>query len=138
MEYATYKHWSPRFKGIKIVGWILFGITMATLFGLAFGYFVMLIWNWIMPDIFGLTTITYWQAFGIVILARLIFGGFKHGHDNDHKPPFAKHFPHRPSKFSGKNCSDWKYYGDFWKEEGEESFNEYVKKKKEDNNSQVN
>ncbi|MFC2137454.1 hypothetical protein ACFLTE_04700 [Bacteroidota bacterium] len=137
MRHTNYTHWNPQYRGIKIIGWIIFGLIMATIFGLAFGYFVMLVWNWIMPGIFGLTTITFWQAFGIVLLARLIFGGFKHGHDNDHRPPFAKHFPRRPSRHSN-NCKDWRYYGEFWKEEGEEAFNEYVKKKKGDSQPEKN
>jgi len=45
-----------------------------TAFALAFGWFVMLLWNWLMPAIFGLGAITYWQAFGLVVLAKLIFG----------------------------------------------------------------
>lgn len=33
----------------------------------------MLLWNWLMPTIFGLTTITYWQGFGLWILCDLLF-----------------------------------------------------------------
>jgi hypothetical protein len=32
-----------------------------------------------MPDIFGLTELTYWQAVGLTILARILFGGFPRG-----------------------------------------------------------
>jgi len=40
----------------------------------------MLLWNALMPDIFHLTEITFWQAAGLLILARLFFGGFRpHG-----------------------------------------------------------
>ena len=43
------------------------------------------LWNWIIPDIFGLGTITYWQAFGMLILAKILFGGFgRHGHSRSH------------------------------------------------------
>jgi hypothetical protein len=34
----------------------------------------MLLWNWLMPTIFGLTKITFWQAFGLCFLASCIFG----------------------------------------------------------------
>lgn len=34
---------------------------------------VMLLWNWLMPVIFGLTTIGYWQAVGLMILSALLF-----------------------------------------------------------------
>jgi uncharacterized membrane protein len=34
---------------------------------------MMLLWNWLMPLLFGLKTIGYFQAFGLHLLARLIF-----------------------------------------------------------------
>lgn len=37
---------------------------------------IMLLWNWLIPGIFGLTTITFWQALGLFILSRILFGGF--------------------------------------------------------------
>jgi hypothetical protein len=40
---------------------------------------VMLLWNAILPDVLGVTTITYWQALGIFILSKILFGGFKGG-----------------------------------------------------------
>ena len=57
-------------KGVKIFFAVLFGILV---FLLAI-YALQLLWNWLMPDLFGLQTITYWQALGILVLAKLIFG----------------------------------------------------------------
>ncbi len=37
-------------------------------------YIVMLLWNNLLPDIFHITTITYWQAAGILILSKILFG----------------------------------------------------------------
>ena len=34
---------------------------------------VYLLWNWLMPEIFGLTTLTFWQALGVVTLANCLF-----------------------------------------------------------------
>jgi hypothetical protein len=39
-----------------------------------FGFIVMLLWNWLMPEIFGLKTLTYWQAWGILALSCILFG----------------------------------------------------------------
>ena len=36
---------------------------------------VMLLWNWLMPILFGVKTISYWQALGILGLSKLLFGG---------------------------------------------------------------
>jgi len=36
---------------------------------------VMLLWNALLPAMFGITGINFWQAAGLLILARLFFGG---------------------------------------------------------------
>ncbi|MDR2121784.1 MAG: hypothetical protein LBP34_01540 [Flavobacteriaceae bacterium] len=42
------------------------------------GTVVRLLWNWLMPDIFGLAVINFWQALGLLVLFRLLFGSFGH------------------------------------------------------------
>lgn len=37
------------------------------------GLFVMWLWNWLMPAIFGLGGITYWQGWGISFLCGMLF-----------------------------------------------------------------
>lgn len=34
---------------------------------------VMLLWNWLMPVIFGLTKLTFWQALGLNLLSGFLF-----------------------------------------------------------------
>jgi len=41
-----------------------------------FGTLVMFLWNAIIPEVFGLNTITFWQALGILALSKILFGGF--------------------------------------------------------------
>ena len=54
------------------------GIGIACIAGaFLLGYAVMALWNWLMPVIFGLGIITYWQAFGLLVLSKILFGGFK-------------------------------------------------------------
>jgi len=62
----------------KIAIWILLGVYAAIGLALFLGYVVMLLWNWLMPLIFRLITISYWQAVCIIILAKILFGGFGH------------------------------------------------------------
>ena len=38
-------------------------------------YLVNLIWNWIIPDVFGLPKIDFLQTFGLLILLKLLFLG---------------------------------------------------------------
>jgi hypothetical protein len=62
-------HWIKRgiFCGIAVIAGAF-----------ALGFVVMHLWNWLMPTIFaGAAMITYCQAFGILILARILFGGFR-------------------------------------------------------------
>jgi hypothetical protein len=58
-----------RFVGVRMV---LFGIVAVGLMGLViFG-----LWNLLMPAIFSLPAITFWQALGLFLLSRLLFGRF--------------------------------------------------------------
>lgn len=41
-----------------------------------FGLLVMSLWNWLMPELFGVRPITFWQAWGLLILSRILFGSF--------------------------------------------------------------
>jgi len=36
---------------------------------------VQFIWNAVMPDVFGTKVISFWQTFGLLILANILFGG---------------------------------------------------------------
>lgn len=79
-------------RGIGVgIGGLILMVMLAFLFGL----FVMLLWNWLMPEIFGLTEISYWQGWGIALLAHLLF---KSGGHNSRS--------HRGSK--GKPDGEWK------------------------------
>ena len=40
-----------------------------------FGAVVMLLWNMLLTQIFALPVVNYWQALGLLILARILFGG---------------------------------------------------------------
>lgn len=39
------------------------------------GVVVMTLWNALLPGIVGVTTIGFWQALGLLILCRILFGG---------------------------------------------------------------
>jgi hypothetical protein len=53
------------------------------LFVWVFGEVVMHLWNWLLPSLFGWRVITFWQALGLLVLCRILFGGFGgHGNQN--------------------------------------------------------
>lgn len=60
------------------------------LFGWLFGEIVMHLWNWLMPAIFGLKVITFWQGLGLLVLARIMVGGLGGGG----KPKKRRHQRH--------------------------------------------
>jgi len=49
---------------------------MCVLFVLLFGYITMTLWNWLVPPVFNGNVINYWQALGLLLLAKILFGGF--------------------------------------------------------------
>ena len=57
-------------RGIRIG---VIGVVATTVLG----FVVMSLWNWLAPPVFGLRTITFWQALGILILSKILFGGFR-------------------------------------------------------------
>ena len=56
-------------------------IGLMVLLGIAaLGWVVMLLWNWLMPELFfGTKEIGYLQAMGLLVLSKILFGGFRHG-----------------------------------------------------------
>ena len=56
----------------RALKFLLFGAVAVTLFSGV----VMNLWNWLMPAIFGSRVITFWQALGVLMLSRILFGRF--------------------------------------------------------------
>jgi hypothetical protein len=73
--------WEDRTLAEKILIGIGFGL-LAIGLAFLFGWVVMLLWNWLMPEIFGLKRVTYWQAWGLLILCCILFKDFGSGHSN--------------------------------------------------------
>ncbi len=65
---------------MKKTGFIAGAIFLGTLAFVAFTFAVMLLWNWLMPLIFNLGELTFWQAAGILVLSKILFSGFGREH----------------------------------------------------------
>lgn len=48
----------------------------AVLFVAVGGHLVRWLWNTLLPPLFGLPAVTFWQALGLLVLSRILFGGF--------------------------------------------------------------
>jgi len=75
--------WEDRSLPQKILLGIGFGVAGIGLIALC-GWVVMLLWNWLMPEIFGLRSLTYWQAWGLLALSTILFKGFGSGGGGGH------------------------------------------------------
>ena len=131
----------PR-KVLRIIGMVFVGLIFAILFALVFGFPVKWLWNFLMPDLFGVKQITYYQAFAMIVLAKLLFGAFRshHPHHRDmHPHPFRKwhdRFSFCDSVPWDKKIRLWKSYRQYWQDEGKEAFEAYIKKAQGEGNKE--
>lgn len=107
---------------------IFFGILAGIAFALLFGYGIMWLWNWLMPEIFGLTEIGYWQAVGILVLAKVLFGGLGGHHSGKSKSKSRNRCRTREQQTFKTDFSKWKFYDKFWEEEGEDAYKAFVQR----------
>ena len=120
----------------KIFAAAVGGTVLAVVLGFLFGWVIEHLWNWLMPALFYLKPMTYWQGVGLFVLAKMLFGGVPgsphHGH--------GRGYHHRPCGDDDPYCGDWKvrgshkdwkYYDRYWKEEGKAAFEAYLDRMEE-------
>jgi len=95
----------------RIVKIAIFAIVAAFLFG----FVVMGLWNWLMPALFGLKVIGYWQAWGLLVLSWILFGGLRGGHHHGHwrrhmHERWAKMTPEEREQFRHKMRHRWHHH----------------------------
>ena len=107
-------------KGIKI-------LLLVALAGTIMSYAVMMLWNWLMPMAVGAHVINFWEAAGILVLAKLLFGfggrwgGHRWGGHQRHyywKEKMEERLkdmtPEERERFRAEwkqRCGGWKHYG---------------------------
>ena len=125
-DHRAFREGNTLMRVLYITRWVVVGIFIASIFATLFALVVRLIWNAVMPDVFGLPGITFWQAFGMILLAKLLFGGgwnrFRGIHNHS-----GRRFPmNTETPFSMQHCGDYEQY---WREEGKTAFEAYLKKR---------
>jgi hypothetical protein len=70
MQNSNRSHWRKK-------GFFFFLFISAAVFGA--GALVMFLWNAILPSLLHVSEIMYWQALGLLVLCRLLFGSFRFG-----------------------------------------------------------
>jgi hypothetical protein len=135
----------------RIVGMTILGLVGAVIIAFLFGYFVMLLWNWLLPPLFHAGAINYWQAIGLVILAKLLFGGSGMGHSYRGRRNWKRearrwdHWESGQGRHGWKGpwgCGDaegdewaprgshrnWRYYGQYWRDGGKAAYEAWLEK----------
>ncbi len=90
-------------------------VVLGFAFLVLFTYVVMLLWNWLVPELFSGPALNYWQTLGILVLSKILFTGlgqrhgepphwgdrsWKHGHDRSY---WRKKFE---EKMNGKTAGE--------------------------------
>jgi len=100
--------------------WLFIPIFIAAVF--LFTAIVMGLWNAILPAVIGVKTINLWQAMGILLLSKILFGGFHGGWRGRHKrerwmemkQKFADMTPEEREKIKAEwknRCAGWRMPG---------------------------
>jgi hypothetical protein len=82
-------------------------VILALLGVAALSALVMVLWNWLMPELFfGVKEIGYLQAAGILVLSKILFGGF-HGHGRWHRQRWEQMTPEEREKVQNAMRCGW-------------------------------
>jgi hypothetical protein len=101
-------------KGLMILKWTV----VCVLFVLVFGWVTMFLWNYLVPPIFNGPEINFWQSLGLLLLSKILFGGFggKHwgGHNAMHwkqryHEKLSAMSPEERERFKAKMSEKWCY-----------------------------
>ena len=92
------KHWVKKAVFIPLI--VAAGV-------IVFGGAVMLLWNSILPGLIHVSEITFWQALGLFVLAKILFGG-GWGHKAGNWGHRRHHWMHMSEEEREKFRSEWK------------------------------
>jgi hypothetical protein len=94
-------------RKMHILAHVLWGLAAVA----GFSAIVMLLWNAIVPPVFGIAGVDFWQALGLFVLCRILFGSFsgaiggvRHGmgfhlHQNPIREKWQKMTPEEREEF---------------------------------------
>lgn len=141
-EYADQMEATAK-KVLKVIGFVILGFAVV----LGIGFAVKFLWNSLMPDLFGLKEITYWQGVGLLVLSKIFFGGFGNTSSKNsdskssevrgtigqaiHEEMQQEFYKEYDKKYSeehstSENDDQEKLYEKWWAKEGETKFLEYL------------
>ncbi|MBD0333640.1 MAG: hypothetical protein ICV66_13420, partial [Chitinophagaceae bacterium] len=95
----------------------LFFLPLFFLGVLVFGWIVMLLWNNVASPVLHISTVTFWQALGILVLSKILFSSFtgRGGYSRDYRKQklmWNSMTPEQQQKFKEEwknRCRKWGY-----------------------------
>ena len=116
-----------RYRLYKFVTYGAGAVVVALVVGLLFGWLVMFLWNSTIAELFDLTPISFWQAVGLFILAKLFFGFGATGSGS------GSRWKRSGRKFQWANfkdrSTDQASFREFWAAEGKQAYEDFRESK---------
>lgn len=107
----------------KAFFYIVLGVIAGVAFFIVFGFLVQFLWNGTVTAVFDVSAITFWQAVGLFILAKLLFGfGVSGGGGPPHRKKKGRGHADRPPAEPGV---DDEAFRQFWQAEGKAAYEAY-------------
>ena len=98
----------------KIIGFTMIAIACLALLA----WVVMLLWNGVLAEVVQVSTVTYWQALGLLVLSKILFGGFR-GKGGDYKKRWKEKMEEKLAGLSEeereKIKEEWRNRCNMWK-----------------------
>lgn len=113
----------PDDRRYKVMFYVLVGLIAAVALSILFGFVVRFLWNETIAAMFDVTTITFWQALGLFLLAKLFFGfgGGGGSRPSRHK----KRWRRRPEDSGDDAPIEDEAFRQFWQAEGKAAYEAY-------------
>jgi hypothetical protein len=106
--------------------WIARMVGFGILAAVVFTALTMYLWNWLVPMLFNGPVIEFWQALGLLVLSRILFGGFGKGHRGHWKRHqyWRNHWQEKMANMTPEERDElrkkWKARCGYWYEPDEE------------------
>ena len=123
----------PANKAARILLYIVGGVALAVVVGLALGILVQLLWNYTIAVMFNLSPITYWQAFALFILAKLLFGfgGGAQSGDQKKKKKREQEQAAEAAPDDDAGLPDDESFRKYWQEEGRAAYEAFLSSRRD-------
>ena len=123
-------------KAQKFALWTCVGLFGAVAFGLLVGFLIQFLWNATLADMFGFPALSFWQAIGLFVLAKLFFGfgGGGGSSRNRKKRKKTKGIDDQGPCVEPEGdteLADDETFRNYWREEGRESYDAYRKTRRD-------